>query len=119
MFELTGHGDQGAGAAHLPGWPGRNPAPRIEPPSPGPPATVVIATRNRGAELCPTLERLASLPERPPVVVVDNGSEDGTAAMVRRRFPGTELIALRRNRGAWARNLGVLRGPDPAHRAGR
>ena len=78
----------------------------------GPPATVVIATRNRGRELARTLERLASLPERPPVVVVDNGSQDGTAAMVR-RFPRAELIALRRNRGAWARNLGVLRARTP------
>ena len=47
------------------------------------------------------------------MVVVDNGSDDGTAAMVRRRFPRTELIALRRNRGAWARNLGVLRARTP------
>jgi GT2 family glycosyltransferase len=78
-----------------------------------PPATVVIATRNRGAELCRTLERLSSLPERPPVVVVDNDSQDGTAAMVRHRFPGIELIALRRNCGAWARNLGVLRARTP------
>jgi GT2 family glycosyltransferase len=76
-------------------------------------ATVVIATRNRGAELRRTLERLSRLPERPPVVVVDNGSQDGTAAMVRHHFPGIELIALRRNRGAWARNLGVLRARTP------
>lgn len=71
--------------------------------------TVVIATCNRGPELCHTLERLAALPEHPPVVVVDNGSQDGTASLVRRRFPATEMIALPRNRGAWARNLGVLR----------
>ena len=30
-----------------------------------------------------------------------------------RRFSGTELIALRRNRGAWALNLGVLRARTP------
>jgi GT2 family glycosyltransferase len=75
--------------------------------------TVVIATYNRGPELCRTLQRLAALPEQPPVVVVDNGSQDGTASLVRRRFPGTELIALRRNRGAWARNLGVRRARTP------
>jgi GT2 family glycosyltransferase len=46
-------------------------------------------------------------------VVVDNGSQDGTPAIVRRRFPATQLIALRRNRGAWARNLGVLRARTP------
>jgi GT2 family glycosyltransferase len=71
--------------------------------------TAVIATRNRGPELQRTLGALAGLPERPPVVVVDNGSRDGTADMVRRDFPGTELIRLRRNRGAWARNVGVRR----------
>lgn len=74
-----------------------------------PPVTVVIATRNRRAELARTLARLAALPERPPVVVVDNGSRDGTVAMVRRAFPHAELITLRRNHGAWARNLGVRR----------
>jgi GT2 family glycosyltransferase len=74
---------------------------------------VVIATRNRRPELRHTLERLAALPEQPPVVVVDNGSQDGTAAMVSSGFPGTELIPLRRNRGAWARNLGVRRARTP------
>ena len=78
-----------------------------------PAITVVIATRNRRPELQRTLGRLAGLPERPPVVVVDNGSRDGTAAMVRRDFPGTELIRLRRNRGACARNLGVRRARTP------
>lgn len=97
MFEVAGHGDVGA----------------VQQTQEVSAATVVIATRNRGPELCHTLERLAGLPERPPVVVVDNGSEDGTPAMVRRRFPGTELIALRHNRGAWARNLGVLRARTP------
>jgi GT2 family glycosyltransferase len=83
-------------------------------PIPAQPATtVVIATRNRQPELCRTLERLAALPEQPPVVVVDNGSQDGTPAMVRSCFSGTELISLRRNRGAWARNLGVLRAHTP------
>ena len=111
VFELAGHGDLGR-VQHT--YRATRPEAAADRAAPaGPPATVVIATRNRGAELCRTLEHLASLPERPPVVVVDNGSQDGTAAMVRRRFPGTELIALRRNRGAWARNLGVLRARTP------
>ncbi|MDX6333680.1 MAG: hypothetical protein QOG05_1020, partial [Streptosporangiaceae bacterium] len=104
MFEVAGHGDVGAVQQTHGGLAGTDG---------GPAATVVIATRNRGAELCRTLERLTHLPERPPVIVVDNGSQDGTAATVRSRFPGTELIALRRNRGAWARNLGVLRARTP------
>ena len=112
MFELAGHGDQGR-VQHTYQALGTEPAAAGRAVPLGPRATVVIATRNRGPELGRTLERLASLPERPPVVVVDNGSDDGTAAMVRRRFPRTELIALRRNRGAWARNLGVLRARTP------
>ena len=36
-----------------------------------------------------TLDRLARLPERPPVVVVDNASTDGTAEAVRRRQPSS------------------------------
>ncbi len=75
--------------------------------------TVVIATRNRRPGLCATLERLAALPERPQVIVVDNGSTDGTPAAVRRAFPRTEVVALRRNRGASARNVGVRRARTP------
>ena len=70
---------------------------------------MVIATRDRCAELRHTLAQLTALPEQPPVVVVDNGSTDGTPAMVRRQFPDTELIALHRNHGAVARNLAVRR----------
>lgn len=73
------------------------------------PISVVIATRNRCTELVRTLWHLSALPERPHLVVVDNASIDGTAAAVRRGFPGAELVALRRNRGAWARNVGVTR----------
>ena len=71
--------------------------------------TVVIATRNRRVGLCATLERLSALPEQPDIIVVDNASTDGTPAAVRRRFPHVELVALRRNRGASARNVGVRR----------
>ncbi|WP_190233001.1 glycosyltransferase family 2 protein [Streptomyces avicenniae] len=69
--------------------------------------SVVIATRDRRDELLRTLERLTALPERPPVVVVDNGSRDGTPAAVAARFPAVRLVALARNHGAPARNAGV------------
>jgi GT2 family glycosyltransferase len=75
--------------------------------------TAVIATRNRCPELCATLERLSALPERPGIIVVDNGSRDGTARAVQRAFPGVELITLRRNLGACARNVGVRRARTP------
>lgn len=70
-------------------------------------ATVVVITRNRRDELLRTLGRLAGLPERPPLIVADNGSRDGTAAAVRLRYPDVEVIAARRNLGAVARNLAV------------
>ncbi len=69
--------------------------------------TVVVITHERCAELDRTLRLLAALPERPPVVVVDNGSTDGTAAMVRREHPGVTLLTPGRNLGAVGRNLAV------------
>jgi GT2 family glycosyltransferase len=68
---------------------------------------VVIATRDRRDSLLRTLELLTSLPERPPIVVVDNASGDGTPAAVAAGFPEVELLALERNHGAAARNVGV------------
>lgn len=40
------------------------------------------------------------------IIVVDNGSQDGTAAMVRERFPGVRLLALPQNIGVDAYNIG-------------
>jgi GT2 family glycosyltransferase len=68
---------------------------------------VVVATRDRCAELRTTLARLTTLPERPAVTVVDNASTDGTAAMVRTEFPAVRLLIQPRNLGATARNVGV------------
>jgi GT2 family glycosyltransferase len=75
--------------------------------------TVVVITHNRRDELARTLSRLAALPDRPPVIVVDNGSADGTAAMVRRCYPEMRLIATRRNLGAVARNLALRQVTTP------
>lgn len=69
------------------------------------PLGVAIATRDRRDSLLATLERLAALPERPPIVVADNASTDGTTAAVAERFPRVGLLALARNHGAAARNL--------------
>lgn len=68
---------------------------------------VVIVTRDRLASLRMTLERLAALPERPPVVVVDNGSRDGTVEEVQAHHPDVAVVALRENLGAAARTVGV------------
>lgn len=71
------------------------------------PPTVVIATRNRREELLRTLTRLQALPEQPPIVVVDDGSADGTGEVVRSAFPAVQLVTLPASSGAAARNVGA------------
>jgi N-acetylglucosaminyl-diphospho-decaprenol L-rhamnosyltransferase len=75
--------------------------------------SVVVATRNRRETLLTTLAGLSRLPEQPPLVVVDNDSDDGTVAMVREHSPETTVIELPTNRGAVARNIGVLAAKTP------
>lgn len=50
---------------------------------------------------------MTALPERPPVVVVDNGSSDGSAAAVRTTFPSVSVLEPGRNLGAAARAVGA------------
>jgi GT2 family glycosyltransferase len=69
--------------------------------------TVVIATRDRRSTLMTTLEHLRALPDAPAVIVVDNGSADGSAAAVRRDAPEVRVIALPGNVGVAARNIGT------------
>lgn len=78
-------------------------------PDPGDTATgtVVMATRDRADIVPGTLERLLALPDDWPVIVVDDASTDGTADVVRERFPGVHVIRLPESRGACARNVGV------------
>jgi GT2 family glycosyltransferase len=71
--------------------------------------TVVIATCNRRASLLHTLDRLAALPEQPAVIVVDNGSSDGSPKAVREQHPRVDVIELPTNLGAAARTLGAAR----------
>ena len=80
---------------------------------PDPRVAVVVITHQRREELLTAVARLLDLPERPHVVVVDNGSTDGTADAVRERFPDVELIASAENLGAVGRNVGVARLDTP------
>ena len=73
----------------------------------------MIATRNRRQRLLATLGRLCSLPDRPPIVVVDNASEDGTAAAVSRVYPSVRLIEATNELGSAARTLGVRAAQTP------
>ncbi|MBB3085375.1 glycosyltransferase family 2 protein [Geodermatophilus sabuli] len=74
---------------------------------------VVVITHQRRDEVLVALSRLRALPEQPHVVVVDNGSTDGTAAAIAERFPEVELIASPANLGAVGRNVGVARVSAP------
>jgi GT2 family glycosyltransferase len=68
---------------------------------------VVVITHQRRAEAMEAVARLVALPEQPPVVLVDNGSSDGTADAVRQGFPQVKVVASARNLGAVGRNVGV------------
>lgn len=70
--------------------------------------TVVVATRNRRQSLEQTLPR-----HEGQVILVDNGSTDGTPDFVRARFPDVRVVELGRNMGAPARNVGVRLAPTP------
>jgi GT2 family glycosyltransferase len=75
--------------------------------------TVVVMTWNRRPELLRTLGRMTALPERPQIIVADNGSTDGSADAVAARFPQVRLLRGRRNVGALARNAAVRRVESP------
>jgi len=73
-----------------------------------PDVTLVIASRNRRDDLLATLPR-----HEVPVVLVDNGSTDGTVAAVREAHPDVTVLPLERNEGARARTLGAARAGTP------
>jgi GT2 family glycosyltransferase len=82
---------------------------RICPPSASADARVGVSilTYNRVDEVSRTIERMLALPEQPEIVVVDNGSTDGTRETVSRRFPEIRCLTMTGNLGAAARNAGV------------
>jgi len=74
-----------------------------------PEVTFILPTRDRRPVLEDCLGRLLAAPHRfsHETIVLDNASSDGTADMVRERFPGVRLEVLRSNLGAASRNLGL------------
>jgi glycosyltransferase involved in cell wall biosynthesis len=68
---------------------------------------VVVITRDRRASLLHALGRLVEDSGAHEVVVVDNGSRDGTARAVRRSFPQVRVVECTAASGAAARNPGV------------
>jgi len=75
--------------------------------------TVVIITRDRADSITRVLAELRALPEKFPIIVIDNASRDGTARTIRANFPEVQVIALRKNRGAIGRNIGVKEAKTP------
>jgi GT2 family glycosyltransferase len=74
---------------------------------------VVVITWNRREELLGCLRRMTALPERPQIIVADNGSTDGTAEAVATHFPQVRLLRSNRNHGAAARNEAIRRLDTP------
>lgn len=75
-----------------------------------PAVSIIIVSWNVKEALARNLERLFSLPSREivEVIVVDNGSRDGTPTMLRTHFPRVGLIQNDSNRGfAYACNQGL------------
>jgi glycosyltransferase involved in cell wall biosynthesis len=71
-------------------------------------ASVVITTKNRKDELRDALKSAVAQSAQPEVIVIDDGSNDGTSEMVRAEFPQVQLhrfessrgLVVRRNEGA-------------------
>ena len=74
---------------------------------PQPRVSAVILTHNRAEEALNTVRHMRELPERPPLVVVDNASTDGTPERIAAAYPDVKLIRLPDNIGAAARNAGA------------
>jgi GT2 family glycosyltransferase len=70
--------------------------------------TVVVMSRDRRDELVASLGR-----HRAPVILVDNGSTDGTVPAVRAAHPHVRVVEAGRNLGAAARTLGVRLAETP------
>jgi GT2 family glycosyltransferase len=75
--------------------------------------SVVVITHNRRAQLLETLRHMTNLPDKAPIILVDNASADGTADAVARSFPEVELIRSPTNLGSIARNHAVHRVTTP------
>lgn len=72
------------------------------------PVSFVILTWNRRDAVLRLVDQLAALGDPDiEVIVVDNGSSDGTAAALTGRHPRVRLVALPENRGVGARNRGL------------
>ena len=72
-----------------------------------PTASVILAAWNRKTEVILTLAELCKLQKDVEIIVVDNGSSDGTSEAVKEQFPRARLIPLASNIGMPAYNIGA------------
>jgi GT2 family glycosyltransferase len=75
--------------------------------------TLVMTTRDRRERAVATVGECRELPGRPPIVVVDDASQDGTTAALRGQFPDVEVLRRDRSAGAAARNDAVRHATTP------
>jgi hypothetical protein len=75
--------------------------------------SVVMITRNRRIRAQAALRRLLALAERPAILVVDNGSTDGTLEALAGIDPRVQAIAAGANLGAAGRNIGAVHATTP------
>ncbi len=71
--------------------------------------SVIIVNWNHGRFLASCLDALQTLAYAPlEIVVVDNGSTDGSPEWLTRRYPGVRMLRSAENRGfSWALNEGI------------
>src|SRR5919199_4479156 len=83
---------------------GSSPAQRLTPTDPDPLVSFVVPVHNEAETVADVLGRVYELPLRAEVIAVDDGSTDGTAAILESFAGSNGLIALRheRNRGKGA-----------------
>jgi GT2 family glycosyltransferase len=70
--------------------------------------SVIIITWNRREDVLETIQSIYDQAYRNfEVIVVDNGSTDGTVEALRRAYPAVRVLALGRNTGVGGRNAGI------------
>src|SRR5262249_4280602 len=72
-------------------------------------ATVVIVTKNRRDELRDSVRSAVEQTAAPDVLVLDDGSDDGSARMVEREFPTVRVVHFDRSEGYIVRSSQAAR----------
>lgn len=61
--------------------------------------TCIIPFYNEGKRINSVLSSLSKIPQINQIVCIDDGSSDGSSALIKKQFPGVELIKLPKNVG--------------------